>query len=248
MNPSQESEIISSEEMIAEGGPAVIVDNSASTKEAVTNSGDTEASTKWKDHEHVSPQVQLEAEKLVQLVGSPELAKHAISAVEQQMAADTPPTPNRKPALNIGQFQEALANLETALATPVVSGELIEWATNALNACEVVKQNLTGEMQRIHAEQFTSILRDSVDLAPQVEKMRTTDEQLSKLDCNNVFAGLTSLLAAARSVQQDEAKLVSLRADVVKRGMDFVVAARSQETSITTWMSEAVNRDLGSGD
>jgi hypothetical protein len=38
--------------------------------------------------EHVSEQVQLEAAKLVDLVGSAELAKHAIDVLEQQVATD----------------------------------------------------------------------------------------------------------------------------------------------------------------
>jgi hypothetical protein len=37
----------------------------------------------WNEHEHVSGQVQLQAQKLVNLSGSPELAKYAIGVVEQ---------------------------------------------------------------------------------------------------------------------------------------------------------------------
>lgn len=42
------------------------------------------ADAEWKEHEHVAPAVQVEAEKLVERAGSPELAKQAIDEVSQQ--------------------------------------------------------------------------------------------------------------------------------------------------------------------
>jgi hypothetical protein len=38
----------------------------------------------WKNHEHIAPPVQVEAEKLVESAGSPELAKQAIDASARQ--------------------------------------------------------------------------------------------------------------------------------------------------------------------
>jgi hypothetical protein len=246
----------SSADMIAEGSPVLSVGAKVVDAKVAENTNTLPTPSDWNEHEHVSLQVQLEAEKLVQMVGTPELAKQAISVVEHRQLlssmegtdVSTSQEKDHASAVKVSEFQKALANFETSLATPVVSGELTEWATNALKACEEVRRILLGDMQQIHAEQFTSILRDSVDLASQVEKLRAADTHISNLDCNDVVSDLRLLLSLARSVRQDEAKLTSLMADVVKRGMDFVVAARSQETSIVTWLSEAVNRDLGSGD
>ncbi|MGE0759059.1 MAG: hypothetical protein AB7O38_18720 [Pirellulaceae bacterium] len=42
------------------------------------------ADQEWKEHEHVAPAVQVEAEKLVERAGSAELAKQAIDEVSQQ--------------------------------------------------------------------------------------------------------------------------------------------------------------------
>jgi hypothetical protein len=39
----------------------------------------------WTQHEQVSPQIELEAKKLVQAAGSPEMAKQAIDAVEHAL-------------------------------------------------------------------------------------------------------------------------------------------------------------------
>lgn len=204
----------------------------------------------WSEHEHVSAQVQLEAEKLVQLVGTPELAKYAISVVEQQQQHLLTEGPDGRESLVDNRlattFLKALTDFETSLATPVVSGELMDWAVNALQAGEEVTKLLVGRMQHTHADLFSSIKAENLDLVSQVD--RATDVQLSTVDCNDVVSGLTLLLGAARSAQQDEGKLSSLMADVVKRGMKFIVEARSQETRIATWTGEALNRDLGSGD
>ncbi len=205
----------------------------------------------WEGHEHVSEQVQREAEKLVHMVGSPELAKHAINVVEQRLQGstsietDTLPTglTNRNES-----FLKALSDFETSIATPVVSGELTEWVTNALRACENLGAIERDDLQRLHAELYAGILREDLDLSSQVEKLRATDSQLAFIDCNEVATSLENLLSLARSAKQDEAKLNLVLADITKQAMEFVIAARTQETVIATWYSEAFNRDLGSGD
>ncbi len=205
----------------------------------------------WNSHEHVSEQVQLEAEKLVHMVGSPELAIHAINVVEQR-TSNTPSADAEMESENANDrnatFLKALTDFETSLATPVVSGELTEWVTNSLRSCEQLGSILRDDLQRLHAELFARILRQDLDLSSQVEKLRATDNQLALVDCNEVTTRLEQLLGLARSVKQDEAKLASVTAEVVKLAMEFVVAARTQETVIATWFSEAFNRDLGSGD
>lgn len=206
-------------------------------------------SNQWSEHEHVSEQVQLEAQKLVEMVGSPELAKHAIDVVEQRqqtsladhsgIAAPLPMIERHAP------FLKALEDFEGLLETPIIAGELLDWVTNALSACENVGLILTGDLKRKHAELYARILRQDLDLSRQVEKLRAMDRQLVDIDFANVLAALTQLSNFATSVAQDEAKLTLLRTDVVKRAISFVISARTQETALATWFSEAFNRDLG---
>ena len=49
-----------------------------STEERAGNSAD------WNEHEHTVPSVQIQAEKLLETAGSPEIAKHAIDVVANQ--------------------------------------------------------------------------------------------------------------------------------------------------------------------
>lgn len=41
-------------------------------------------SADWNEHEHTVPSVQIQAEKLLETAGSPEIAKHAIDVVANQ--------------------------------------------------------------------------------------------------------------------------------------------------------------------
>jgi len=214
-------------------------------------------SADWSEHEHVSAQVQLEAEKLVDLVGTPELAKQAINIVErQQQRLSTGDSElsaslakSRQASAKIAAtFLKSLTDLETSLATPVVSGELTEWVTNALRDCERVKAILLRDVQNIHADLYSIILRENVDLSAQVEKLRAADAQIAHSDCDEVISSLNQIKRQARLARQDEAKLSGALANVIDLAMEFVIAARGQETAISAWLSEAFNRDLGSGD
>ncbi|MDX1926620.1 MAG: hypothetical protein SFV81_08885 [Pirellulaceae bacterium] len=215
-----------------------------------------ENAAEWSQHEHVSSQVQLEAEKLVELVGTPELAKQAISVVEQTLQvtqadsslASSLARSRQAAAETSAAFLKSLSDLETTLATPVMSGELADWLTNTLRDCERVKSMLVGEVREIHTALFSSILRENVNLSAQVEKLRAEDLRILHSECTEVLATLTHIQSEARLASKDEAKLSEAIASVSQKAIGFVVAARGQETAISTWLSEAFNRDLGSGD
>ena len=205
----------------------------------------------WHEHEHVSDQVQLEAQKLVDLVGSSELAKNAIDVVGQSQSASpgdssTPAAPTT--AKRNDQFLKALEDFETSLETPVMAGELTGWVTTVHRAFEHLGVLLRDDVQRDHAALYATISRQDSELSSRVEKLRKTDEQLAIVDFVNVQSGLKQLCDRAESAEQDEAKTTLLRADVLKQALAFVIAARTQETALATWFGEAFNRDSGFGD
>lgn len=205
----------------------------------------------WHHHEHISEQVQLEAEKLVDMVGSPELAIHAINVVEQRQQNSPSGKSGENSELPVDRNEfilKALTEFENSMATPVVSGELAECVTHALRSCEDLVSIILGELQPLHAELFARILRQDINLSSQVEKLRETDQQLAFIECNEVTADFELLLGLARSSKQDEGKLATTMEKTIKRAMEFVIAVRTQETAIATWYSEAFHRDLGSGD
>ena len=207
-------------------------------------------SASWNEHEHVSEHVQSEAQKLVELVGSPELAKNAIDVAGQGPVAlpsieNTPPVPT--PVKRNEQFLKALEDFETSLETPVMAGDLIGWVTTVGRACEQLGVLLRDDVQRQHTALFATISRQDPELASRVEQLQATDEQLAMVDFSNVQSSLKQLLAKAESAERDELKAAKLCADVVKQALAFVIGVRTQETAIVTWFGEAFNRDSGIG-
>ncbi len=58
--------------------------DSADSSSLVEDAEHIAKSAEWLEHEHVSEQIQIEAQKLVDLVGSSELAKNAIDVAAQR--------------------------------------------------------------------------------------------------------------------------------------------------------------------
>ena len=212
---------------------------------SVTESAD------WTEHEHVSEHVQLEAQKLVNLVGSSELARNAIDVADQRLAAmpSDDATQASPPAVKQeDSFKKALEDLETSLERPVVSGELIDWVTQAVRAHQQLGVLLREDVQLAHADLYAMIVREDTDLSSRVAELRATDEELLDIEFDKIGLILRQLNDRAQSSAQDEEKPEILRVEVVRQGLAFVIGARTQETAITTWFSEAFYRDCGSGD
>ncbi len=208
-------------------------------------------SAEWTEHEHVSEHVQLEAQKLVHLVGSPELARNAIDIANQREAAMPSDDPTRAYSADVqpaDSFKKALEDFETSLERPVISGELIDWVTTTIRAHQRLGVFLRENVQLAHADLYSTILREDTDLASRVAELRATDEQLLHIEFDKIALILSELSDRALASAQDEEKAEILRVEVVRQGLAFVISARTQETAITTWFSEAFNRDCGSGD
>lgn len=207
----------------------------------------------WTEHEHVTEPVQLVAQNLVHLAGSPELAKHAIHVAEQRQAdsssasgdsAQIPKMVNKQS----DRLKQAIDGFETSLETPLVSGELIAWVTEARETLEQLGVLLHQDVQQTHADLYATILREDMELSSRVTELRATDDQLLRIEYGKVEHHLGRLVNQAQSVAQDESKAANMRAEVVKLSLAFVISLRTQETAITTWFSEAFNRDRGVGD
>lgn len=208
-------------------------------------------SVDWTEHEHVSEHVQLEAQKLVHLVGSSELARNAIDVAEQRLAAvssDDPTLASPTAVTQADSFKKALEDFETSLERPLISGELADWVTAAIRTHQQLGVLLREDVQLAHANLYATILREDTDLSSRVAELRATDEQLLHIEFDKIALILSQLSDRAQSSAQDEEKPEILRVEVIRLALAFVIGARTQETAITTWFSEAFNRDCGSGD
>lgn len=139
-------------------------------------------------------------------------------------------------------LREALANFESCLETPIVSGELAAWLRDAQQAFEQVGVKLRGEAQPKHAELLDEIAGCASGFLPRVTELREAETRLF-VEFTDIRGKLLQLCDCARAVEPDEAKLDTPVNNFIKQGLAFVLAARKQDTAITTWYQEACVHD-----
>jgi hypothetical protein len=145
------------------------------------------------------------------------------------------------------QLAAALQVLEQRLETPVVPGELVSWSEEAAAAVEAAGKLLRDHLDNHHPRQFQEILRQDKGLATRVEQLQQNDvELLQHLTEVRRIAG--ELRASSGRVEPDERLAADAHAALVEKGLQWVIAARTQEAAISTWYVEAFDRDRGDVD
>lgn len=185
----------------------------------------------WNEHEHVSEQTQLEAQRFVDQVGSPGLAIMAIEIIVQRqaIASDTVDSNQTTDVELKSQFLGSLEAFRICLETPIVSSELRDWLTAANCACNQVGSLIGDAVQRHHL-QYGDISKDNTD---RIEMLRSKDERMLT-DYQKVANGFRELLYRAENVNRDELKLELDVCHAVKQSMEFVIAAGEQEVAVAT--------------
>jgi hypothetical protein len=144
-------------------------------------------------------------------------------------------------------LNEALTDLEAALLTPLVPGELGNWVQTSWQATT----HLRGEIDRyfsivLHG-QYRQIAETDSDLLSRVQRMK--DEEMKLLADFAIFYGDVEALAQqATQVASDESKARESRTNVEVVGCALVQQVKKQISAANTWLNEAINRDRGVGD
>jgi hypothetical protein len=195
----------------------------------------------WREHEHLSDRGRVQAQRLVEEVGGQELAKLAIDATRDQ-----PPLPPG--AAEPGKaLQSALARLETALLTPLVSGELTTWVENARHALGELEADLWRQWDEVHPDHFRSIAAQDSEMLPRIEKLRDEDEQVKQAFLR-IKQRFDELDVRSQRVEPDEARVGKHLSELTDDALAMILAARKQETAVRTWFVEAFQRDRGEVD
>jgi hypothetical protein len=145
------------------------------------------------------------------------------------------------------ELRQALRQLELSLETPVVAGELPDWATAVQDSLACVGVLLTRQIEILHADEFAEIVEEDSGLLTRVDRLTKEDGQVAEQ-----FAELSQraarLTESAWGVEPDEGQLRPDVERLVDSGLSFVTRVRKQETAITTWLLEAFDRDRGTVD
>lgn len=142
---------------------------------------------------------------------------------------------------------EAMTKLETALLTPLVSGELESWVKEVREAAAALGAPLRDYLETVLHAQYVQIAKTDEELLPRVEQMIEEDKNLLA-EYQGFLAELETLTTRVPSAEKDELKVTDHRAHVETRGNALILRIRKQRAVASTWLSEAFYRDRGSVD
>jgi len=98
-------------------------------------------------------------------------------------------------------LKDALGRLETAILTPVVSGELKEWVRVVTLACNEARNQLNAYRQGVLDPQCAVINESDSDLWPRIQDLTTEDDAISR-DLAEFRDNLASLAHRAVEVEK----------------------------------------------
>ncbi len=139
---------------------------------------------------------------------------------------------------------EAMTKLETALLTPLVSGELDSWVQDVREAGVELGPALREYIESVLHAQYVQIAKTDEELLSRVEQMIEEDKNLLG-EYDGFLAELATLAARVPSAEKDELKIADHRAHVETRGNALILRIRKQRATASTWLSEAFYRDRG---
>jgi len=148
------------------------------------------------------------------------------------------------PATSAANLNETLATLETALLTPVVSGELESWARTAQQAATELEKRLPPYLRSVLHPQYAEIARSDSELLSRVEQLIAEDQSLL-LEQSAFCDRMNSFVARAAKVKKDEAQVSAVRTQLEQEGLDLIVRIKRQRAAADTWLAEANYRDRG---
>lgn len=148
------------------------------------------------------------------------------------------------PAQSAADLNTALTTLETALLTPVVSGELETWAAAAQQAAIELDRRLPPYLRSVLHPQYAEIARSDAELLPRVEQLIAEDQNLL-LEQSAFCDRINAFAQRAAQVKRDEAQVATERDQLEQEGIGLIVRIKKQRAAADTWLAEASYRDRG---
>lgn len=136
----------------------------------------------------------------------------------------------------------ALVQLEAAVGTPLVPGELSNWSLAVDSALRSVQGCFADAVAQDHEPILQTIVADDWGLLPRVQQLRRTDSELRD-GLQRALGDLGNIRwSALRRSGAPVAEQLAPWIDSVQR---LIVRIRQQEESLRTWLVEAEHRDRG---
>jgi hypothetical protein len=143
-----------------------------------------------------------------------------------------------------GDLIEALGKLETALLTPVVSGELESWAKSVEESAASLARLLPDYYRSVQHPQYAEIAKTDAELLTRVEQMIAEDQNVL-LEQDAFWQRTKDFAKKASQIKKDEAQIAADRAKLEQEGIQLVLRIKRQRAAADTWLAEANYRDRG---
>jgi len=141
-------------------------------------------------------------------------------------------------------LNQALAALETALLTPVVSGELESWVRTAEAATNKLSEKLPPYLKTVLHPQYAEIAKSNSELLARVQQLIEEDQNLI-LEQDAFRNRMSDFAKRASQIKKDEAQATSERTKMEQEGIALILRIKRQRAAADTWMTEAAYRDRG---
>ncbi len=145
------------------------------------------------------------------------------------------------------ELKAALANFETSLVTPIVSGELAEWIDEVQQSWSDASAQIRYQIEHLHPRQYDVIAKQDPELLPRIELLKAEDDAIER-QREHLSATIHRVAEHAPKFEPDEEKAQKHTKTMIDDGTAFLTRVRKQEAALQTWFVEAFDRDGGAVD
>jgi hypothetical protein len=145
------------------------------------------------------------------------------------------------------ELSQSLAALESALETPLVSGELVTWLQEVQQDINQLAPEILERVERDHPQLLGQIMQQDLELASHVEHLQNEDRVILQ-QFTVLRRGIDELASIAASIEPQENKLRNFLQELIQDGIELILRLHKQEVAIDTWYREAFLRIRGVGD
>ena len=142
------------------------------------------------------------------------------------------------------ELTDALTRLETALLSPVVSGELESWAKTVEEGATALSERLPPYVTNVLHPQYAEIAKSDSELLTRVEQLIAEDQNVL-LELEAFRNHVNAFAQRASQIKKDEAQAADSRLKLEQKGLEFIVRVKRQRAAADTWLAEAAYRDRG---
>jgi hypothetical protein len=148
---------------------------------------------------------------------------------------------------SLDEFRAALDQLETSLSTPIVAGELVDWAKVVQDSWQNASDQICRQLTDVHPRQYQEMADADPEMLACVEKLQAEDREIDE-ERDSFHRHLARVVEHAPKFERDEEKIRDYTTSLIDAGLALIQRARKQEVALQTWFVEAFNRDRGVAD